>query len=193
MATSPTRGLAVLVVLAALAGTVMPGAVTSAHAHVSVVPAESGAGSMERYRLAVPGEKPIPTTRVEVQFPEGLRVAEIQSVAGWRATAQRNGAGDVIAAVWDGGQVPMGQFVELAVLARNPDGATDLAWKVIQTYQDGSEVHWIAAAGAEFPAATTRVRRGQGPSTTLIVALVALSISVVALMAATVAWRRSRR
>ena len=164
------------------------------YAHVTVSPAESSPGLVQRYGLLVPTEKAIPTIRVEVQFPPALRVTEIESVPGWRSTTQRDRAGRVVGAVWEGGLVPPGHFFELGVLGRNPETSGELPWKLIQTYQDGSEIHWIGQPSAEYPAAVTLVRQ-PNPSiggaailagATLIVALVATTIALLA-------WRRAAR
>ncbi len=165
-----------------------------ARAHVSVTPAEGPTGVSQRYGLLVPSEKPIPTTRVEVQFPAGLRVAEVESVPGWRATTQADRAGRTVGAVWDAGLIPNGRFVEFGVLARAPETPTDLAWNVIQTYQDGTEVHWIGPPGAEFPAAMTRVRRKAGAiDASMVVAALAAVIALIAAIGATLAWRRATK
>ena len=173
--------------VALMVGAWLAGAATVAFAHVSVWPIEAPVGRVERYRVVVPSEKPVPATRVEVQFPVELHVTEIEAVAGWRATSQRDRAGRIIAAVWQGGEVPSGQFVELGVLARNPDRAAELSWKIIQTHQDGSEIHWTGPPGTAFPAAMTRVRRSDW---TAAIALIALMVALLAAAGATLAWRR---
>jgi uncharacterized protein YcnI len=116
---------------------------------------------MTRYCIRVPSEKSIPTTRLEVEFPGALEVTSIDPAAGWRGTAHKDRQGRILSAIWEGGQIPPKQYVEFGVQARNPSAQTDLTWKAIQTYQDGSEVHWIGSPRAQFPAAVTRVR-GQG-------------------------------
>lgn len=176
------------------AGLVLTLSGSLAFAHVDVVPEESLSGTTVRYGIRVPSEKDSPTIRVEVQFPNGLRVGELEAVPGWRVSAQKDAGGGVVGAIWEGGNIPPGQFVEFGVLARNPDGPTELAWKVIQTYQDGSEVQWIGPPGAQFEAAVTRVHSpGAGIGTAEILAGVSLLISVAAAVAAGLAWRRAVR
>lgn len=137
-------------------------AASLASAHVTVVPEESRAAAAERYGVRVPSEKSIPTTRVEVQFPEGLKVTELEAVPGWRIVIQKDRDGRTLGAVWAGGVIPPGQFVEFGVLAQNPDVPGELTWKMIQTFEDGSEVQWIGPAGAQFPGAITRVHASRG-------------------------------
>ena len=177
--------------LAALSAAVwLGGAAPPAAGHVLVVPAEGQAGGLQRYGIIVPGERSVPTTRVEVQFPEALRVSEVQALAGWRTTSQKDRTGRVVGAIWEGGELPPGQFGEFGVLARNPDGAANLTWKTIQTYQDGYEAQWIGPPGAEFPGAITRVRAA-GVTTSL--AAFALLVALAAAAGAGLAWRRAGR
>jgi len=184
---APVHRRVALILAACLVGTT-----GLAHGHVAVSPAESPAGIVERYRLAVPGEKPVPTTRVEVQFPAALRVSAVQALAGWRTTTQQDRDGHLVGALWEGGQLPSGHFLELGIVAANPAVPADLTWKVIQTYQDGSEVHWVGPPGAEFPAAVTRVRRDRGHDA-MPVALIALLFALLATAIGALAWGRSRR
>jgi uncharacterized protein YcnI len=183
MEASPRRARAALCAglwLAATAGL--------AEAHVSVSPAETPVGITQRYGLLVPGEKPIPMTRVEVQFPAELRVAEVEPLPGWRAATQADLTGHVVGVVGDGGLIPYERSVEFGVRARNPERPTDLAWKFIQTYQDGSEVHWTGPPGSGFPATITRVGRRDGAIGAPMI-LAALAV-VAALVGAVLAWRR---
>ena len=178
-------------------GISLTGPPVAALAHVEVVPAESAPGATERYGIRVPTEKPVPTVRVEVQFPPGLRVLDAESAAGWRLTVQRDATGRPVSAVWEGGSIPADEFGEFALRAVNPDTQAELRWQVIQTYQDGSEAQWLGPASAEFPAPATRVR-SSGPLgsaeplslAALLVGLLALVVSVVALVLAGLAWRR---
>ena len=50
-----------------------------AHAHAVVFPAKSSPGAYERYVLRVPNEKDAPTTRVEIRFPQGVRVISFET------------------------------------------------------------------------------------------------------------------
>jgi uncharacterized protein YcnI len=172
----------------------LAGALSLVDAHVVVFPAEGPTAVVQRYALLIPTEKASPTTRVEIQFPESLRVTEIEAVSGWRSTAQRDREGRIVGASWEGGLVPPGQFLAVGVLARNPDAPGEIAWKLIQTHQDGSEIHWIGPPSAEFPAAVTAIRRaGNAPGLTSILAGAALIGALVAVVVALLAWRRAAR
>ncbi len=160
---------------------------TPALAHVEVVPTESISGETQRYGIRVPTEKPIPTVRVEVQFPNTLRVLDLEATVGWQVAVQTDPSGRPVDAVWHAGSIPPNQFVEFGVRARNPDEETELRWSVIQTYQDGSEVQWVGAPTADSPAAITRVRSrallGVPEMLASIAALLGLSALGVALLA----------
>jgi len=161
-------------VLAALAtGALL---VSPAGAHVSVSPAQGPAGVIQRYAVTVPSEKKIPTTRVEIDFPAELHVTDVDAPAGWTATRQMGKGGRLVGAGWAGGAIPPEQSADFGVMARNPDSGTTLGWKVIQTYQDGSEVHWTGPPTAEFPAAVSVVRRSIGAGLVTAVALVILLV-----------------
>lgn len=119
---------------------------------------------MQRYCIRVPSEKSIPTMRLELQFPEALEVTAIEPPPGWRAHAQKDRAGRISGALWEGGEIAPRHSLHFGVLARNPDREMTLRWKAIQTYQDGSEVHWVGPARAQFPAAVTRIPARGTPS-----------------------------
>ena len=53
-------------------------------AHAVVYPKTSRPGAYEKYVLRVPNERDVPTTRVELRFPAGLRVVSFGDVPGWK-------------------------------------------------------------------------------------------------------------
>ena len=170
------------------------GALSRVEAHVFVFPAEGAPAVVQRYALLIPTEKAIPTTRIEIKFPDGLRVSEIEVVSGWRSTVQRDREGRIVGAIWEGGVLPPGHFVAVGLLARNPDAPGEMAWKLIQTHQDGSEIHWIGPPSAEFPAAVTAIRRpGDQLGPTAMLAGAALIGALLAVALALSAWRRAAR
>jgi uncharacterized protein YcnI len=162
-------------------------------AHVEVVPADSLPGVMERYGIRVPTEKPVPTVRVEIEFPSGLRVVDLEASPGWQVTVQTESNGRLIGAVWEGGSIPAGQFAEFGLRAQNPERDAQLRWTVIQTYADGTEAQWIGPPNAEFPAATTRVRGRQLIDYLDPLAGAAVRLALLALLMAGLASRSTRR
>ncbi len=165
-----------------------------ADAHLIVSPDSSRTGATVRYALSVPSEKPLAVVRIEVQFPRQLQVTQVEPLPGWTLTPQGDGSGRMLGAVWDGGRVPSGHFVDVAVLATNPPSATELSWQAIQTYEDGSEVQWTGSEQAQFPAAVTHVVAPDSLAATPLAAA-ALAVSVAALVVAAASlWQlRSHR
>jgi uncharacterized protein YcnI len=133
-------------------------AMPPASAHVSVAPKDAPSGATQRYCIRVPSEKSVPTIGLEAEFPINLEVSAIEAPAGWRGVVHRDRQGRIVGASWDGGSIPPAHSLQFGVLARNPQKPTDLIWKAIQKYQDGSEVHWVGPPQAQFPAARTRVQ-----------------------------------
>jgi uncharacterized protein YcnI len=186
----PRRALLVSLLGAVALAVGLPGRVL---AHVEVVPVDSPPGVMQRYAIRVPTEKPVPTVRVEIEFPSGLPVLDLEVSPGWQVTVQTESSGRLIGAVWEGGSIPAGQFAEFGLRAQNPEREAQLRWSVIQTYADGTEVQWIGPPNAEFPAAITRVSGRQliDLRDPLIGASVLLAL--IALIVAGLAWRATRR
>jgi uncharacterized protein YcnI len=53
---------------------------------------------------------------------------------------------------WSGGSIPVGQFGEFNVLAQGiPTGASELVFKAIQSYSDGTVVSWIQVPDRAVP------------------------------------------
>ena len=128
----------------------------TASAHAVVFPKRSTHGAYEKYVLRVPNEKDVPTTRVEIRFPAGLRVVSFGDVAGWQLEEIRDSAYAVIGAVWTG-SLPAERFVEFPFVAVNPKEDTQLVWPAYQTYASGDRVEWTGPAGGERPASSTTI------------------------------------
>ena len=127
-----------------------------ANAHVTVQPRAAKAGGYERYVVRVPNEKNVPTLRVEIRFPAGLRVTSFQDVPGWKLEVLTDSAKRVTGAVWTG-TLPPQRFVEFPFVAANPKEATKLVWPAFQTYADGERVEWTGPEGTKTPASATTI------------------------------------
>ena len=174
-------------------GLLLASTTSTAEAHVVVEPAESAAGTTQLYTLAVPTESSSDTVRVEAQFPRPLLVLQLGAPPGWQVTPEKDSAGRILGAVWDGGRTPIGQLVQLSVLAQNPEQSSSLSWAVIQTYADGTEAQWIGPSTSQFPAALSRVRgSGFGAAPADFLAAGALACSLLALALSGLTWRRRR-
>ena len=177
---SRSRQFRVLTVLALL---VVPAV---ALAHAVVFPKTSKPGAYEKYVLRVPNERDVPTIRVELHFPTGLRVVSFGDVAGWKLQVLTDTAQQITGAVWTG-VLPKERFVEFPFVAVNPKDSTSLAWPTYQTYEGGERVEWTSPdTASKTPVSSTVVSDGVAPPirvsrTSLYISLAALLVSLTAL------------
>lgn len=161
---------------------------SAALAHAVVYPKVSQPGAYEKYVLRVPNERDVPTIRVEIHFPSGLRVVSFSQVAGWELTVLRDSAQSIIGAVWTG-VLPKERFIEFPFVAVNPKDNSSLTWPTYQTYQGGERVDWTGPDSSKSPAsstiisaATVAVSVTSAPShTDLYLSILALLLSLIAL------------
>ena len=150
---------------------IVAGAAGSASAHVSVNPGEATVGGFVRLDFRVPNEEDkAATNKVEVQFPTDPPIATVSVMPhqGWTYTIEKttlpapikdddgNEITEVVGKItWSGGTIKPGEFDDFAVsLGALPGKPTTLAFKTIQTYDNGDVVRWIdvAAKGQPEPA-----------------------------------------
>ena len=127
-----------------------------AFAHVVVFPRNSATGGREKYFLRVPNEKSVNTIRVEVHFPDSVRVSAFADVAGWKLEILTDTAKRISGAVWTGTLEPK-RFAEFPFMGSNPKTAMKLVWPTIQTYADGEKVEWTGEEGSKSPASVTTI------------------------------------
>ena len=95
---------------------------------------------------------------------------------------------------WTAGSIPVGQFGEFNVLAQGiPTGTSQLVFKAIQTYADGSVVSWIevpdkAVPDPEHPAPSITLTAPGGASTTATTAAASAGTTTVATTSGT-SWQ----
>ena len=168
------------IVLALVAGILATPAVVNAHA--VVYPKTSTPSAYEKYVLRVPNEKGVPTTRVELRFPAGLRVVSFGDVPGWQLETITDSARNVIGAVWTGTLQPA-RFVELPFIAVNPRMDTRLVWPAFQTYADGERVEWAGPEDGDRPASSTVIAapRAAAGGAAIYLAAGALLLALVSL------------
>jgi len=147
------RRSAYLLVLASALASLAPAV---AFAHAVVYPKKSATGAYERYVLRVPNEKTVATTRVEIHFPDGMRITAFEDVPGWQLQVLTDSARRIVGAVWTGTLAPQ-RFVEFPFMAANPKAATQLVWPVYQTYAGNDRVDWTGAKGSKTPASVTSI------------------------------------
>jgi len=160
----------------------------SALAHANVSPAVVLAKSAQVFALAVPTEKENAfTTQVELTPPSGFSIDSFAPAPGWKRQEQTTGTGEETAVqkvTWTGGKVPTGEDAFFQFLASTESSKT-YAFKVRQTYSDGSVVDWSGPESSDAPAPSIDARSslgGGGASNTL--AIVALAVGVLALVVA---------
>jgi uncharacterized protein YcnI len=165
---------AILLLLAILA------APSIVFAHAVVFPKTSTPGAYEKYVLRVPNERDVPTVKVELQFPQGLRVVSFGDVPGWKLQVLTDSAQRVTGAVWTG-VLPKEHFIEFPFVAVNPKDSTSLAWPTFQTYQGGERVEWTSPdTASKTPVSTTLI---SDPSVIPVkVSRTSLYISIIALL-----------
>jgi len=125
---------------AVIIGAFVATGVVALGAHVTIGPVESKQGAAERYTVRVPTEGQVATVGVDLQVPEGVTVSGVLASAGWTAEEKRDG-NRTVAVSW-AVRIPPRQFGELVFTARNPREATEIAWKVVQRFEDGSSREW---------------------------------------------------
>jgi uncharacterized protein YcnI len=157
------------------------------YAHATVAPAASRPGAYERYVLRVPNESDNATVRVEIRFPDGVRVISFQDVPGWKLQATMDSTGRAVSAVWTG-SLPPERFVELPFIGVNPKEPSRLVWPVIQTYANGERAEWTGAPDSDRPASVTEIGAAPGAPASrsspwpLVVATAALVLAALAVI-----------
>jgi uncharacterized protein YcnI len=128
----------------------------SAQAHVSIWPRESKAGATEKYTVRVPTEGKVATTSVELEVPDGVTVETLAMPAGWKHEIKRKDE-RIVAITWTM-NVPPGEFIEVAFVARNPREGTELVWTLRQRFADGTVSDFTKTPqGAIRPTAVTKL------------------------------------
>jgi uncharacterized protein YcnI len=161
-------------------------ALASAHARVS--PPVSLTGKLQLYSLAVPTEKDrVTTTKVVLSVPAGFSIDSFVAAPGWHRSEQQSGSGQnavVTQVTWTGGRTPTGEDSLFQFLAQ-PASSTTYAFKVQQTYSDGSIVNWTGPESGESPAPTIQAQSslGGGGGGTPTLSIVALILAALALAA----------
>jgi len=123
---------------------------TMALAHIRIFPTDSTVGAREKYTMRVPNEKQVASSKVEGEFPVGLQVYDFEFKPGWKIDFKKDANGNIVGATWTGKIQPY-EFVEFGMLAINPKEGTDLTWKFIQYYDDGTKEEFTGPVGSRLP------------------------------------------
>ena len=122
-----------------------------ASAHIRIYPNESTVGAREKYTMRVPNEKQVGSSKIEGVFPPELQVYDFEFKPGWKIEFKKDDKGKIIGATWTGKIEPY-EFVEFGMLGINPKQGSNLTWKFIQYYDDGTKEEFTGAAGSRLPA-----------------------------------------
>jgi uncharacterized protein YcnI len=132
---------------------------TAALAHIRIYPAESAPGAREKYTMRVPNEKQVNSIRIEGEFPSELNVYDFEFKPGWKIDFKKDAKGKIIGATWTGKIQPY-EFVEFGMLGLNPkEGVSDLTWKFIQYYDDGTKEEFTGPVGSKLPAPVVTLKK----------------------------------
>ena len=133
----------------------------SASSHVEVRPKRAPAGSEARLTLEVENERSTSATRrVDVQLPAGVTSAAGQKLRGWKLRLRpASGAPRrMILTAPPGSELTGHEASRFRFTIGLPsDGGRRIAFKVLQTYDNGEVVRWIGPPGASEPAPTLRL------------------------------------
>ena len=155
-------------------------------AHAIVFPKTSTPGAYEKYVLRVPNERDVPTLKVELHFPQGLRVVSFGDVPGWKLQVLTDSAQRVMGAIWTG-VLPKERFVEFPFVAVNPKDSTSLFWPTYQTYEGGERVEWTGPdSTSKTPVSSTTISDPEVvpvkvSRTSLYISIIALALALTAL------------
>jgi len=148
-------------------------------AHAVVFPKTSAPGAYEKYVLRVPNERDVSTIKVEIKFPQALRVVSFGDVPGWKLQVLADSTQRITGAVWTG-VLPKERFVEFPFVAVNPKDSTSVTWPTYQTYEGGERVEWVGPDSSYTPVSSTLI---VDPTAAPIkVSRTSLYISIIALL-----------
>lgn len=157
-------------------------------AHAVVFPRTSTPGAYEKYVLRVPNERDVSTNKVEIRFPEGLRVVSFGEVPGWKLQVLTDSVQNITGAIWTG-VLPKERFVEFPFVAVNPKDSTSITWPTYQTYEGGERIEWTGPDSSYTPVSSTLVSNPavvpiKVSRTSLYISLAALLLALTALAVA---------
>ena len=132
-----------------------------AFGHIRIAPTESTTGAREKYTMRVPNEKQVGCSKIEGEFPAGLDIYDFEFKPGWKIDFKKNDKGKIVGATWTGKIMPY-EFVEFGMLGINPKEATDLVWKFVQYYDDGTKEEFTGPVGSRLPSPVVTLKAPAG-------------------------------
>ena len=137
---------------------------TLAFAHIRIAPTESVPGAREKYTMRIPNEKQVNTIRVEGEFPAGLQIYDFEFKPGWKIDFKKDESGKIVGATWTGKVQPY-EFVEFGMLGINPKEETNLVWRFVQYYEDGTKEEFTGPVGSFRPSPVTVLKKPDATAT----------------------------
>ena len=128
----------------------------AAVAHVQVQPTMAAPDDAVLFEVMVPNERENRTVELELAVPPDVLPFSYEGTPGWRRTIKLNPNQSIRSIVWRGSMASDG-FTRFGFLASTPPREGEIAWKAVQTYDDGRKVRWIEPPDGENPAAVTTV------------------------------------
>jgi uncharacterized protein YcnI len=126
-------------------------------AHIRINPTESAPGAREKYTMRVPNERQVFTVKVDGDFPAGLTIYDFEFKPGWKIDFKKDDKGKIIGATWTGRIAPY-EFVEFGMLGINPKQETNLVWKFVQYYENGTTEEFTGPVDSKLPSPVTRLK-----------------------------------
>jgi len=111
--------------------------------------------------MRVPNEKQVACSKIEGEFPAGLDIYDFEFKPGWKIDFKKNDKGKIIGATWTGKMMPY-EFVEFGMLGINPKEGTELVWKFVQYYDDGTKEEFTGPAGSRLPSPVVTLKAAAG-------------------------------
>jgi uncharacterized protein YcnI len=159
----------------------------SALAHAALSPPVALAKHGQLFTLAVPTEKEdATTTKIELTPPSGFGIDSFVPTPGWTRNVKSTGSGEetqIQQVTWSGGSVPTEEDAVFQFLA-SPDSSKTYAFKVRQTYSDGTVVDWAGPESSDTPAPVIEAKSSFGGGGSDTLAIIALALGAVALLVA---------
>jgi uncharacterized protein YcnI len=124
-------------------GSWIAAATAGAHVHVDSDHAVRGDDALVTFEVPNESEKGSPTTQIVVSLPN-VSSASTDVMPGWTAKLDRDPNGAYRSATFTAAPnagIPPGQFELFALSIQLPD-ADSVTFPVVQTYADGTVVHW---------------------------------------------------
>ena len=152
-------------------GLVLAAGAMPAAAHVQVRPTAAAPDDAVLFEVIVPNERENRTVELELAVPPNVLPFSYEDTPGWRRTLKLNPNQSIGSIVWRGSMASDG-FTRFGFLASTPPREGEIAWKAVQTYDDGLKVRWIEPPDGEQPLGSgdhdirerpTRGRGGEAP------------------------------